>query len=106
MFLTFAQFLYVTIQTVSSQIYFPAESKSSRDGLQKKGWIPRIRKRQVPIKRWLVQVFLFLGVSLSELIVRCPHSKADRGVNNYAFGLKVSARHRPSDGRMLITRFQ
>jgi UDP-xylose/UDP-N-acetylglucosamine transporter B4 len=58
-FLTFAQFLYVTLQTASSQLYFP-----SRGG--KSTWIPRIRKREVPMGRWLVQVVLFLAVSLSE----------------------------------------
>ena len=60
-FLTFAQFLYVTLQTASSQLYFPNQSQKSSTA-----WIPRIRKREVPVKRWLVQVFLFLAVSLSE----------------------------------------
>ena len=60
-FLTFAQFLYVTLQTASSQLYFPNQAEKS-----KTAWIPRIRKREVPVKRWLVQVFLFLAVSLSE----------------------------------------
>ncbi|GFZ49994.1 hypothetical protein JCM24511_07747 [Saitozyma sp. JCM 24511] len=67
-FLTFAQFVYVTLQTLSSQFYFPRGSSKS--------WfrIPRLRKRQVPLKRWMVQVVLFLAVSL---------------MNNYAFGLKI-----------------
>lgn len=51
--LTFAQFLYVAVQTLHTQIYI-------KDGL------PRWRKNVVPLKRWAVQVLLFLGVSLSE----------------------------------------
>ena len=58
-FLTFAQFLYVTLQTASSQLYFPRDKGKS-------SWTPRIRKREVPMSRWLVQVILFLAISLSE----------------------------------------
>jgi len=61
-FLTFAQFLYVTLQTASSQLHFPSQGG-------KPTWIPRIRKREVPMGRWLVQVVLFLAVSLSESLV-------------------------------------
>lgn len=55
-FLTFAQFLYVTVQNVGSQV-----------SISWKGAVPRLhlRKRQVPLRRWMVQVVLFLGVSLS-----------------------------------------
>lgn len=53
-FLTFAQFLYVAVQTLHTQVYL------------KNGW-PRWRRNQVPISRWMVQVILFLGVSLSEI---------------------------------------
>ncbi|WOO83979.1 UDP-xylose and UDP-N-acetylglucosamine transporter [Vanrija pseudolonga] len=62
-FLTFAQFLYVAVQTFSSQFYFPPGAR-----------FPRWRKNEVPIRRWMVQVVLFFGVSL---------------MNNYAFGLKI-----------------
>lgn len=82
-FLTFAQFLYVTLQTASSQLHFP-----SREG--KSTWMPRIRKREVPIGRWLVQVFLFLAVSLSKPLGTMREAILIP-VNNYAFGLKVSS---------------
>lgn len=52
-FLTFAQFLYVTVQTISSQIEW-------------NGWVPRRRRNVVPLSRWMVQVVLFVAVSLSE----------------------------------------
>lgn len=52
-FLTFAQFLYVTVQTLSSQIEW-------------NGWYPRQRRNVVPLSRWTVQVVLFVAVSLSE----------------------------------------
>lgn len=71
-FLTFAQFLYVTLQTVSSQLYFPPTSAKSIENGPGRSWVPRVRKMQVPVKRWLVQVFLFLGVSLSEWSVSEP----------------------------------
>lgn len=72
--MTFAQFLYVTIQTVSSQLYFPTSAGTIK-GEPSKSWTPRVRKRGVPIKRWMVQVLLFLGVSLSELIVASPRTR-------------------------------
>jgi len=61
-FLTFAQFLYVAIQNVGSQL-----------SISWKGALPRLhlRKRQVPLKRWMVQVVLFLGVSLSTSSLTC-----------------------------------
>ncbi|ORY34799.1 UAA transporter family-domain-containing protein [Naematelia encephala] len=69
-FLTFAQFVYVAAQNLSHQFYLPPRSTGND-----KGWrLPRWRKNQVPIRRWMVQVLLFLGVSL---------------MNNYAFGLKI-----------------
>jgi len=40
------------------------------------------------MKRWMVQVLLFLGVSLSMCAV-CGLGQADEAVNNYAFGLKI-----------------
>lgn len=52
-FLTFAQFLYVTVQTISSQIEW-------------NDWVPRRRRNVVPLSRWTVQVVLFVAVSLSE----------------------------------------
>lgn len=53
-FLTFAQFLYVALQTVWTQLYFPPGSR-----------LPRFRRSTVPISRWMVQVVLFVAVSLS-----------------------------------------
>jgi hypothetical protein len=69
-FLTFIQFLYVTLETLSTQFTFtpPAGKQSGRY------WIPRLKPRVVPLRRWIVQVALFLAVSL---------------MNNWAFGLKV-----------------
>jgi len=52
-FLTFAQFAYVAILNLPSQV-------TIADGY------PRLKPRVVPIRRWMVQVVLFLGVSLSE----------------------------------------
>jgi UDP-xylose/UDP-N-acetylglucosamine transporter B4 len=69
-FLTFVQFVYVTFSTLSTQFTFdkpPGE-------LTKRSWIPRFKHRVVPLRRWIVQVILFLAVSL---------------MNNWAFGLKV-----------------
>ncbi|CAK9781607.1 UAA transporter [Cutaneotrichosporon oleaginosum] len=62
-FLTFAQFAYVAVQTISSQIVW-----------KKGSCVPRWRRNVVPIKRWMVQVVLFFAVSL---------------MNNYALGLKI-----------------
>lgn len=69
-FLTFVQFAYVTLQTLSSQFTFAAPSGETT----KRSWIPRLKPRVVPLRRWIVQVILFLAVSL---------------MNNWAFGLKV-----------------
>ena len=55
--ITFAQFVYVAFQNLSSQLYIPPGK-----GLR----VPSLRKRAVPMKRWVVQVVLFLGVSLSQ----------------------------------------
>ncbi|ODO06968.1 hypothetical protein I350_04331 [Cryptococcus amylolentus CBS 6273] len=65
-FLTFAQFTFVAIQNLSSQL---------RIVRTRFGWrIPQLKSRKVPLKRWSVQVVLFFLVSL---------------MNNYAFGLKI-----------------
>lgn len=61
-FLTFAQFLYVTFQTLPSQIYFKPGSS-----------IPRWRKNEVPLSRWMVQVVLFFTVNLSRLSRLASH---------------------------------
>ncbi|WRT69607.1 uncharacterized protein IL334_006596 [Kwoniella shivajii] len=66
-FLTFVQFLYVTITTLSSQLTWKRIPKSSIP-------YPVLKSRKVPLGRWGVQVILFLAVSL---------------MNNYAFGLKI-----------------
>lgn len=68
-FLTFVQFLYVTCQTLSTQLIWNHGSTSAS------GWLPRVKKTVVPVRRWMIQVLLFLAVSI---------------LNNYAFGLKVS----------------
>ncbi|KAK1923567.1 UAA transporter family-domain-containing protein [Papiliotrema laurentii] len=64
-FLTFAQFAFVAVQNLSSQITLHWNGPVP--------W-PRLRKRTVPLQRWMVQVVLFLGVSL---------------INNYVFALKI-----------------
>ncbi|WWC73779.1 uncharacterized protein I206_107751 [Kwoniella pini CBS 10737] len=66
-FLTFVQFLYVTITTISSQIVWRNIPKTNVS-------YPALKSRKVPIARWGVQVILFLAISL---------------MNNYAFGLKI-----------------
>lgn len=53
-FLTFAQFVFVAVQTFNSQLVWTKGS-----------WVPAWRKNQVPLKRWMVQVVLFFAVSLS-----------------------------------------
>ncbi|KAK8843930.1 hypothetical protein IAR55_006722 [Kwoniella newhampshirensis] len=65
-FLTFAQFIYVAIQNLSSQV----EWRQTKSGFA----YPTLKSRKVPLRRWLVQVVLFLAISL---------------MNNYAFGLKI-----------------
>ncbi|WWC92698.1 uncharacterized protein L201_007657 [Kwoniella dendrophila CBS 6074] len=66
-FLTFVQFLYVTITTISTQLRWKRIPKTGFS-------YPWLKPRKVPIGRWAVQVVLFLAVSL---------------MNNYAFGLKI-----------------
>jgi len=79
-FLTFIQFVFVAAQTLPTQITFNKTTKRiGRDGEavveESKGWIPRLKTRKVPLKRWAVQVVLFLAVSW---------------LNNYAFSFNVS----------------
>lgn len=78
-FLTFIQFLYVACQTVSTQLTW---NRSDAGSITR--WVPRIKKTVVPIKRWMIQVVLFLAVSV---------------LNNYAFGLKVSTTPRVTLGQ-------
>jgi len=53
-FLVFAQFLYVTIQTLPTQLYYPPGAR-----------LPRWRKNEVPMRRWIVQVVLFFTINIS-----------------------------------------
>ncbi|WVF68435.1 hypothetical protein IAT40_003200 [Kwoniella sp. CBS 6097] len=80
-FLTFAQFVYVAITNLSTQLEWrrlegptqPSTSQSSKaSGFSIR--YPRLKDRKVPLRRWGVQVVLFLAISL---------------MNNYAFGLKI-----------------
>ena len=65
--ITLLQFLFVTLQTLPSQVTFtqPARNERLPSGevvrLPSGGsaWLPRLRTRQVPLRRWLVQVVLF-----------------------------------------------
>jgi UDP-xylose/UDP-N-acetylglucosamine transporter B4 len=71
-FLTFAQFVYVTLQTLSSQFYLPPAPPKSTMWQ----WLlraPRMRQRKVPLKRWMMQVVLFLAVSLSVYFSLVPN---------------------------------
>ncbi|KAI9638989.1 UAA transporter [Dioszegia hungarica] len=72
-FLTFSQFIFVTLQNLSKFTEWPQDKTESGKG-KGKSWLPRLKKREVPIRRWLGQVALYLGISL---------------LNNYAFGLKI-----------------
>ncbi|XAO25537.1 hypothetical protein I312_104365 [Cryptococcus bacillisporus CA1280] len=65
-FLTFSQFVFVALQNLSSQV----ELARSKSGVI----YPKLKTRNVPLKRWIIQVILFFAVSL---------------MNNYAFGLKI-----------------
>ncbi|EIW71590.1 hypothetical protein TREMEDRAFT_27309 [Tremella mesenterica DSM 1558] len=64
-FLTFAQFIWVALQTASSQLVLPP-GKGFR--------LPQLRQRKVPMKRWIVQTVMFVLISL---------------MNNATFGLKI-----------------
>lgn len=89
--LTFAQIVWVAIQNVGSHLYVPANEKKrigddkARSGSKESeitpksngraartawtDWVPRLRRREVPIWRWGVQVVLFLSVSLREYAI-------------------------------------
>lgn len=67
-FLTFSQFIFVTIQNLGKFLEWP--NKVTCDGQAEngsKGWMPRLKKREVPLKRWMGQVVLYLGISLCKL---------------------------------------
>jgi UDP-xylose/UDP-N-acetylglucosamine transporter B4 len=64
-FLTFSQFIFVTLQNLSKFTEWPQDRIESGKG-KGKSWLPRLKKREVPIKRWLGQVALYLGISLCE----------------------------------------
>jgi UDP-xylose/UDP-N-acetylglucosamine transporter B4 len=51
--LTFAQMLFISAHTLPSFLTF-----------QDSSWLPRLKPRQVPLNRWLLQVFLFATSSL------------------------------------------
>lgn len=78
-FLTFIQFAFVACQSLPSNVTFTTDRKiTNADGEvvleTRKGWLPRLKKRQVPINRWIVQVALYFTVSY---------------LNNLAFGFNV-----------------
>ncbi|KAJ1666250.1 golgi uridine diphosphate-N- acetylglucosamine transporter [Coemansia sp. RSA 1646] len=62
--ITFGQFLFITLAGLPRHTHIPHGS-----------WLPRLRPTKVPLKRWLVMVGLYFGVS---------------ALNNMAFGFKVS----------------
>ncbi|KAJ1943383.1 golgi uridine diphosphate-N- acetylglucosamine transporter [Kickxella alabastrina] len=64
--ITFAQFIFITL------IGLPHHLHTAPGAL---GWIPRLRPRQVPLRRWLFMVGLYFCVSL---------------LNNIALGYKIS----------------
>lgn len=62
-FLTFIQFLFVAGQTLPQQLTFKHEVKQvGSDGeariVIERSWLPRLKTRQVPLKRWALQVCL------------------------------------------------
>lgn len=78
--ITLLQFLFVAGQTLPSQLTFRTTREVKVGGdikeVERKTWLPRLKKRQVPIKRWLVQVVLFF-VSLCLYVIhpsclKCP----------------------------------
>ncbi|CDZ98442.1 udp-n-acetylglucosamine transporter [Phaffia rhodozyma] len=78
-FITFIQFIFVACQSLPSNITFTYDRKvTQKDGEVKlethSSWIPRLKKRKVPITRWLVQVALYFTVST---------------LNNWAFGFHI-----------------
>ncbi|KAJ1936328.1 golgi uridine diphosphate-N- acetylglucosamine transporter, partial [Linderina pennispora] len=62
--ITFAQFLFITLIGLPSYIYVPARS-----------FLPRLRARRVPLRRWAVMVGLYFLVSV---------------LNNIALGYRIS----------------
>ncbi|KAJ1988068.1 golgi uridine diphosphate-N- acetylglucosamine transporter [Coemansia spiralis] len=62
--ITFGQFVFITLVGLPSHLYVPAGS-----------WLPRLRPRKVPLRRWLVMVVLYFGVS---------------AFNNIALGFRIS----------------
>lgn len=77
--LTFIQFLYVALQTLPTQLTWQPKQQHETTGkpttaAAARSWLPRLKPRAVPLRRWIVQVALFLAVSL---------------MNNAAFGFRV-----------------
>lgn len=61
-FLTFSQFLFVTVQNLPKFLEFRSAGEHGK--VKSRSWLPRWKKREVPLKRWMGQVLLFLGISL------------------------------------------
>ncbi|KAJ2822708.1 golgi uridine diphosphate-N- acetylglucosamine transporter [Coemansia sp. 'formosensis'] len=62
--ITFAQFFFITIVGLPEHIHWPVGA-----------WLPRLRERQVPLRRWMVMVGLYFCVSI---------------LNNLALGFQIS----------------
>lgn len=66
-FLTFSQFIFVAAQNLPKFLEFRQPvSKGGKGKASLAMWWPRWKKREVPLKRWMGQVVLFLGISLCE----------------------------------------
>lgn len=65
--LTFSQMSFIAVQALPSFITFRTEARGWN-------WIPRLTSRAIPLSTWLVQVLLFVFMSL---------------LNNWAFAYRV-----------------
>jgi UDP-xylose/UDP-N-acetylglucosamine transporter B4 len=68
-FLTFSQFIFVTLQNIGKFTERSTDGKAlsgPREGRRAWSRLPRLKTREVPLKRWMGQVLLYLGISLCE----------------------------------------